>query len=120
MQAAGGVDDHDVVPARARRLDCVVCNGRGIGAARRADEVGTRALGPDLELLLRRRAERVRRADEHRAAVLAELLRELADRRRLAGSVDADDEDHARAGVEREDRRAAEERLDLVGEGILE
>ena len=31
-----------------------------------------------------------------RAPVLAQLLRELADRRRLAGAVDADDEDHAR------------------------
>ena len=36
------------------------------------------------------------------SAVLAELLRQLADRRRLAGAVDAHDEDDARAAVERE------------------
>ncbi len=57
--------------------------------------------------------------DEHRASVLGELARELADRRRLPGAVDADDEDHARLAVERERRRLAEERLDLLDERLL-
>ena len=76
---------------------------------------------PDLELLLGGRAERVGRADEHRATVLAQLLRELPDRRRLAGAVHADDEDR-RSGfaVERERRRLAEQRLDLLDERVLE
>ena len=52
-----------------------------------------RALGPDLELLLGRRPERVGGAEVTGAAGLAELRGELADRRRLAGAVDADDED---------------------------
>ncbi len=48
--------------------------------------------------------------------MLAELLRELADRRRLAGAVHADDEDHRRLVREVERRRLAEERRDLLGE----
>ena len=76
--------------------------------------------GPDLQLLLRGRAERVGRAHEHRAAMLGELARELADRRRLPGAVDADDQDHARLAVERERRRLAEERLDLLDERLLQ
>ena len=59
VQAAGGVDDHDVAAARLRRLDRVVGDGRRVAAALGADEVRARALRPDLELLLRRGAERV-------------------------------------------------------------
>ena len=120
VQSAGGVDDRDVVTACARRLDGVERDGCGVRAARRADEVRARPLRPDLELLLGRSAERVRRADEHRAPVLVKLAGELADRRRLPRAVDADDEDHARLGLERERRRLAEERLDLLDEGVLE
>ena len=57
-------------PASTRSLDGVERDGRRVRAPRRADEVGACALGPDLELLLGGCAERVRRADEHRAAVL--------------------------------------------------
>ena len=87
---------------------------------RRADEVGARPLGPDLELLLGRGAERVAGADEHRAAVLAQLLGELADGRRLARAVDADDEDHGRLRAERERGRVAEQQLDLLGQRLAE
>ena len=120
MQATRGVDDRDVPASRTRRLDGVEGHGRRIRAARRADEVGARPLRPDLELLLGRCAERVGRADEHGATVLAELAGELADGRRLPGAVDADDEDDARARVERERRRLAEQGLDLLDERVLE
>ncbi len=93
----------------------VVGDGRRVAAALRADEVRARPLGPDLELLLRRRAVRVRRGDEDGAAVLRELRGELADRRRLARAVDADDEDHGGRVREVERRRLAEKRGDLVG-----
>ena len=79
-----------------------------------ADEARARTLGPDLELLLGRCAERVGRAERHRAPVLAQLLCELADRRRLAGAVDADDEDHGRRVRDVECRGLAEERGDLL------
>ena len=48
--------------------------------------------------------------------VLAELLRQLADRGRLPGPVDADDEDHGRLGAQVEARRAAQELGGLVAE----
>ena len=63
VQPAGGVDDHDVAPARLAGADRVERDGRRIGAARRADEVGLRAPGPGLELLGGGGAERVGRAD---------------------------------------------------------
>ena len=59
VQAARGVDDHDVAPAGARRLDRVEGDCGGVAAVRRADEVGAGALGPDLQLLLGRGAESV-------------------------------------------------------------
>ena len=120
MQAAGGVDEHDVAPARAGSLERVECHRGRVAAPRRADEVRPGPLSPDLELLLRGRSERVRRADEHGPAVLGELHRELPDRRRLAGPVHADDEHDRRAAGQVEARRAAEERLYLLDETILE
>ena len=59
------------------------------------------ALAPALELLDGGGAERVRRADhDRRPSVLRRCHGELADRRRLAGAVDADDEDHGRVGAQ--------------------
>jgi hypothetical protein len=48
-----------------------------VAAALAADEVRARALGPDLELLLGRGAERVRRADDDRAPCSRELRASL-------------------------------------------
>ena len=67
MEPSRGVDDHDVRLARAPGLDRVEGDGRRVGAAGAADEVGARPLGPDLELLLGRGAERVGRADAARS-----------------------------------------------------
>src|SRR6185295_340101 len=92
VEAAGRVDDGDVLAARGRRFDRVVGDRGRVAPALGADEVRVGALRPDLELLLRSGAKRVRRGDDHGAAVLVQVVRELADRRRLAGAVDADDE----------------------------
>ena len=83
-------------PSRRGRLDRVVGDRGRVRPALAADELGAGALGPDLELLLGGRAERVGGAEHDGVAVLAQALGELADRRRLAGAVDADDEDDAR------------------------
>ena len=48
--------------------------------------------------------------------MLGQPRRELADRRRLAGAVDADDEDHGRLVSDVEDRRLAEELGHLLRE----
>ena len=107
---------HDVAAACHGSLHGVVRDRSGIGAALGADEVRPRPLCPDLELLLRRRAVRVRGGDDDRAAVLGEPRRELADRRRLARPVDADHEDHGRLVGHVENRRLAEELGHLLGE----
>ena len=52
--------------------------------------------------------------------LLAQALRELADRRRLAGAVDADDEDHGRLVRDVERRRLAEQGGDLLRERGLQ
>src|SRR3954447_8067087 len=114
VQPTGGVDDDHVAASRLRRLDRVVGDRGRVSPALRADEVRACAPGPDLDLLLRRRAEGVARRDEHRVAVLGEPSRELADRRRLARAVDADDEDQAGTPVEFEAPGVAEHRGDLL------
>ena len=66
MQPAGGVDDHDVAAAGLGRGDRIERHRRRIRARLRADEIDARALRPDRQLLDRRGAERVGRADQHR------------------------------------------------------
>ena len=116
MEPAGGVDEHDVAAASRRRLDRVVGDGGRVSPALRADEVRSGAAGPDLELLLGRGAEGVCGGQEDRVVVLAELLRQLADRGRLAGAVDADDEDHRRLGAQIEAGWPAQELGGLFAE----
>ena len=118
MQAPGGVDDDDVAAARLRRRDGVESDRRRVGAPLRADEVGAGALRPDLELLLGRRAVGVRRSEDDGASRLAQAVRELADRRRLAGAVDSDDEDDRRRAAEREPLLAVGR--DELGDHLLE
>ena len=55
------------------------------------DDFHARTLRPDGELVGRRGAERIRRREQDTVALLLELGGELADRRRLADAVDADD-----------------------------
>ena len=116
VQAAGRVDDDDVVAARRRGFDRVVGDSSWVAAALGADEVRLRAVGPDLELLLGGGAEGVRGGDDHRAAVLVQVVRELPDRRRLARAVDADDEEHARLLTNGERARLAEHGRSLLDE----
>jgi hypothetical protein len=94
---------------------------KATGAAGGADEVRPGPLGPDLELLLGRGAERVGRTDQHGAAVVGERSRELADGRRLARPIDADDEEDRRpARGPSKRRRNAEQGLDLLRERLAE
>ena len=85
----------------------------------RAHDLAACALGPELELIGRRGAERVGRG-EHDALAVGDLLRrELADRRRLPDTVDTDehpDVDLARNGVERPVRSLLQDRRHLVAQ----
>ena len=88
--------------------DCSASNvtAAGIGARALRDHGHVVAFAPDLQLLDRGRAERVAGGEHHLAALGGVAVRELADRRGLAGAVDADDQDH-----ERLVRRIDDERL---------
>ena len=122
VQAAGGVDDHDVPAPRASAPR----------SRRRRRRRGRRRAGAPTKSAPARSAQisscssaAARNvsagAEDDGAAVLAQLLRELADRRRLARAVDADDEDHGRPRAERRaSRGCAEQRLDLLGERLTE
>jgi hypothetical protein len=94
-QPSGRVGEHDVDPARRCGRDRVERDGRRIAACLR-DHRDVVALAPDFELLARRRAERVAGGEQHRMALRLQPLRELADRRRLAGAVHPRDHDHVR------------------------
>ena len=82
------------------RGDGVIDDGGGVGALVLADDVAVGALRPDLELVGRGGAEGVARAQEDLFALVAQLVRELADGGGLADAVDADDEDDRRLRVE--------------------
>ena len=90
--------------ALPRARDGIEGDRARIGPLRALDQLDAGALRPALELLDGRGAERVRRADDHRLPErLAQVPGELADGRRLARAVDADDEDdgRVRADVDR-------------------
>ncbi len=91
VEAAGRVDEQDVAVARLARRDGVEDDGRRVGARARPDEIHPRARRPDLELLHGSRAERIGGADEGRPPAVLDEARQLADGRRLARAVDADD-----------------------------
>ena len=116
VQAAGRVDDRHVLAARTRRLDGVVGDRGRVGALRSADEVGLRPFGPDLQLLLGRGTPGVGRTEQDGPVVLAQLLRQLPDRGRLPGPVDADHEDDAGTGGQVQRPGLAEHLRDLLRE----
>src|SRR2546423_1351803 len=111
VQPPGGVGDDGGVAARGAGLDGVENDGGRIAVGSAAHDRDLDPLRPDLELLDRRRPERVRRREERPLAGVAEPLRELRRRRRLPAPVDADeaegvaiDDEPECEGIERVDR----------------
>src|SRR5438105_5320311 len=98
VQAAGGVAEHHVDLLVARAGDRVEQHRAGIAAVLAAHDRHLRAIGPDVELLARRRAKSVARAHQHRLARDSELRRQLADGGGLPGAVHAHDHDHLWCG----------------------
>jgi hypothetical protein len=85
--------EHDVDPLGARRVDRVE-DDRGRVALLLRDHGHVVAPAPFGELLDGGRAEGVARGEQHRLALRLEELRELGDRRGLAGAVHAREQDH--------------------------
>ena len=104
MQAARRVDQDRIAALGLRRRNGVEHHGGRIGALARAHHVDAGARRPDLQLLDRGGAEGVGGADQRRAAFALQQVGQLADRRRLAGAVDADNQRHLRMRRDR-DRR---------------
>src|SRR5712692_9517803 len=122
-----GIDQDDVPAARPRVLDRVEGDRGGVRARVVLDELEAHRLRVLLELLDRPRPERVGRRDDAGVAFLHDVVRELRDRRGLAGPVHSDEHHDKRPWalldeaeeVERRDRqrlrdRVAQSRLDAL------
>ena len=127
VQASGGVDQHHVGSVGLGRGERVESHRCGVGTHLLTDHRRPGAVGPHLQLVDGRRAERVRRADPDLPARLAELRSQFADGRGLAGAVDAHDHHHVGltfGGVEPEILRRAvrilHQRRDLPAQDRLQ
>jgi hypothetical protein len=106
------------VPCCLRVVDRLVRDGcRVLALVLRSHDRRSSALGPRRQLIDGRGAEGVGGPDDDGPSVALQELRELADRRRLADAVDADDEDDGRALGEPERRVELRE---VLFEGLLE
>src|SRR6185437_1752622 len=122
VQPPGGVDDDDVAAAGLGGGDRIEGDRGRIAAGLGRDEVGLGPLRPRLELLAGGGAERVVGADHARAAGLAQVPGDLADRRRLARAVHAAHEQDGRmggdvdAGIARRRHQLGDDLLEPAGE----
>ena len=99
LQAAGRVDQHRVDALVDAVLDGLEGHARGVAALGAAHDLDADALTPGGELVDSGGAEGVGRTEGHRQVLGDEDPGDLADRGRLAGAVDADDEDDAGVAV---------------------
>ncbi len=94
-QAAGGIGNHHVATAGAT-CGYRIKTHRSRIAAFLADNLHTRAISPDAELLTRGCAEGVGRSKQHLLISLGQMLRELANAGCLAGTVHSHHHHHRR------------------------
>ena len=92
MQPAGRVGEDEVEVTRRSPLDGVEHDGTGVTALAAADKLDPGTLGPRRQLLGGRGAERVACGEQHTATGGGLLVGDLADARRLADAVDADEQ----------------------------
>jgi hypothetical protein len=93
-QAARGIDNQHVDALGRRLFDAVEHDPGRVAAFLAGDHRSIDALAPDPELLDRGGAERIAGGEQHAIILFLQPMPELADRRRLARAIDADDEDH--------------------------
>ena len=104
VQPAGRVDDADVGLLLDRRGHGAMGHAGRVALGRPGDDLHAQPVGPDRELLDGRGAERVGRAQHDALALRCEHVRQLGDRRGLAGAVDAGHHDHGRPAGGEADR----------------
>ena len=120
MQAAGGIDKHQVAATLIGLVEHVVANACRVGAAVALDDGNTGALAPHIELLDGGGAEGIGRADHDIFTAGSHGTRDLADRRGLAGTVNADKQHAARRVGERIALNGNKMLLELLGQGATE
>src|SRR5207248_3040919 len=98
LEAACGVHDENVFAGGRRLLHSVEQDSRRVAALLAGNDRRADALAPDLELLDRGGTESIAGGEQDAIIRFLEPMAKLADRRRLARSVDADHEDHVWAG----------------------
>src|SRR5947207_13350141 len=98
LEAPGGVDDQHVLAGRSRLPDSVEHDSGRIATLLAGDDRSADALPPYLQLLDRRCSEGVAGGEQHAIILLLQPMGELADGGGFAGAIDADDENHGRAG----------------------
>ena len=112
VQAAGGVDDHDVAALRGRGLDAVARDRDRIAARAALEDRHVDLPAERLELLDGGGALQVAGHERRLQALLGEQVRELAGRGRLARALQAAEQDHRRRlGGHRELRAGRAEQL---------
>ena len=116
-ESTRGIGKHDINTPRSGRSDCIEHHRCRVAATLRND-VDTVTLAPDFKLLPRRCAEGVACCEQDREPLGLQPFRELADRSRLAGAVDAGQHDD-KGPLWSDDQRAFE-RTQKVGERCLE
>ena len=116
MQTAGGIDEHQVAAAPVGLVEHVVTNARRVGAAVALDDGNTGALAPHIELLDGGGAEGIGRTDHDILAAGSHGARNLADRRGLAGTVDAHKQHAARRIGKRITLNRHKMALELLGQ----
>jgi hypothetical protein len=103
LQSSRRIHQQYVRPVRLRRLDGVEGEAGGVGALFARHDLRPDPARPQAQLLDRRGAERIARRQRHLQPVGGEFGGEFADRRRLAGAVDADHQNDERLGAGRHD-----------------
>ena len=123
MKSARRVAEDNIDISRLRRRERIKQHRAGVRALDRADDLAVGTVRPDLELIRRRRAERIRRTQQHALALALQAVGDLADGRGLAHAVHADDQHDARlrrevergiAHVQLFDEDLAQRLLDVV------
>ena len=94
MKATGGVDEHQIGAHRFGAFQGVEAHRGRIASALARHHLHAGALRPHLQLLDGGRSEGIGAAEQHLAARIRRLLRQLADGGGLAGAVDAHEQHH--------------------------
>ena len=123
VQPPGGVDQQHIRTRRRRLRQRIECQTRRVRVRLAGDHGRARPFAPDLQLLHRRRAERVARGHHRVLALFPVVLGQLADRRRLAGAIHPHHQHDVRLARRVQHQRQChglQDFRDFLGQGVLD